>query len=126
MLYHQTMYMKRLFYVVLAAGVVCNSCKTQTPKSTTTLHFEEDSSQSPKDGHNSRNSLDWAGTYRGVVPCADCPGIATTLTINLDQSYVLQTRYLGKEDAGKRYHGSFTWSTDGGIIALAGHVDGYK
>ena len=27
----------------------------------------------PADMHNSRNSLDWAGTYEGVLACADCP-----------------------------------------------------
>ena len=26
---------------------------------------------------NSRNSVDWNGTYRGIVPCADCEGIKT-------------------------------------------------
>ena len=31
--------------------------------------------------HNSRNALDWAGTYEGVLPCADCPGIQTRLSL---------------------------------------------
>ena len=26
---------------------------------------------------NSQNSLDWEGTYKGIIPCADCEGIKT-------------------------------------------------
>ncbi|HSH50375.1 MAG TPA: copper resistance protein NlpE N-terminal domain-containing protein, partial [Bacteroidales bacterium] len=31
----------------------------------------------PPDMHTSEISLDWQGTYKGVLPCADCPGIET-------------------------------------------------
>jgi len=37
--------------------------------------------------HTSANSLDWAGVYRGVLPCADCPGIETTLRLATDSTY---------------------------------------
>jgi len=40
-----------------------------TPKATTSL------SQPAATPDNSANSLDWPGTYTGVVPCADCEGI---------------------------------------------------
>jgi uncharacterized lipoprotein NlpE involved in copper resistance len=46
----------------------------------------------PADMHNSRNSLDWAGTYEGVLPYADCPGTKTRLTLNYDGSYRLVTQ----------------------------------
>ena len=26
----------------------------------------------PVDSHTARDSLDWAGSYEGVLPCADC------------------------------------------------------
>src|SRR5690606_18798136 len=48
---------------------------------------------------NSRNSLDWAGTYRGVLPCADCEGIETVITLAEDGSFREHTRYLGRQDA---------------------------
>src|SRR6516165_5178501 len=38
----------------------------------------------PSDTHNSRNSLDWAGAYEGVLTCAECPGTKTRLTLNPD------------------------------------------
>jgi heat shock protein HslJ/uncharacterized lipoprotein NlpE involved in copper resistance len=74
----------------------------------------------PAPADNSRTSLDWAGTYSGTVPCADCQGIATRLTINSDGTYVLQTQYLGKSDELLVTEGSFTWQDDGNHIVLQG------
>ncbi|GAA5220818.1 hypothetical protein GCM10025777_14480 [Membranihabitans marinus] len=38
-------------------------------------------------------------TYSGTLPCADCPGIETTLTINeSDQEFALQSIYLDRKD----------------------------
>lgn len=39
---------------------------------------------------------DVAGTYSGVLPCADCPGIETTLVLNSNETYRLETKYQGK------------------------------
>ncbi len=36
---------------------------------------------------NSRTSLDWDGIYRGVLLCADCEGIQTTIYLNRDLGY---------------------------------------
>lgn len=35
-------------------------------------------------------------TFAGTLPCADCAGIETTLTLRADGVYVLRERYLGK------------------------------
>lgn len=73
------------------------------------------------DAHNSQNSLDWQGTYKGVIPCADCEGIETEITLNADLTFTLKTKYLGKGD-GKVFQetGSFVWDKTGGIISLEG------
>jgi len=68
--------------------------------------------------HTSANSLDWAGVYRGVVPCADCPGIETTLKLAPDQTYELSLQYLGKSTAPLSSAGSFEWREDGRAIML--------
>ena len=49
--------------------------------------------------HTSEISRDWYGSYAGVVPCADCAGIETSIPLNEDLSYQLRTRYLGKDDS---------------------------
>lgn len=68
--------------------------------------------------HSSRDSLDWAGIYAGTLPCADCPGIHTTMTMNPDQTYVLVTRYDEKKDGTFKQKGEFSWSPDGSAIIL--------
>ena len=73
------------------------------------------------DSHNSQNSLDWQGTYKGILPCADCSGIETEVVLNKDFTYVIKTKYLGKND-DKRFEekGSFTWDASGSIITFQG------
>ena len=70
------------------------------------------------DMHNSRNSLDWAGTYEGVLPCTDCPGTKTRLTLNYDGSYRLVTQAQGSQSPEKSVSGVFTWQPSGNAITL--------
>ncbi len=69
--------------------------------------------------HNSMNSVDWTGTYQGTLPCADCPGIRYTITLNDDDTYLLKTRYLEKSDSVFTESGTFAWDQTGGKITLA-------
>ena len=75
----------------------------------------------PADMHNSRNSLDWAGTYEGDLPCADCLGTKTGLTLNHDGSYRLVTHAQGSQNAEKSVSGVFTWQPSGNAITLDEH-----
>lgn len=68
--------------------------------------------------HNSQNSLDWDGIYRGILPCADCSGIQTTVYLNKDLSYRIKQTYLGKEGTGQEYSGKFSWNNEGNTITL--------
>ncbi|CAG0998676.1 Lipoprotein NlpE [Methylophilaceae bacterium] len=76
------------------------------------------------DAHNSRNSLDWAGSYHAVLPCADCEGIDTTLTLNDDLSYQITTQYLGKHEDKFRKSGRFSWNEAGSAIVLHDYAAG--
>ena len=68
--------------------------------------------------HNSRNSLDWAGTYAGLIPSAGCMGIEVRLTLNGDSTYVLLYHYVGRENPEYRTTGSFTWDKAGSVVNL--------
>lgn len=70
------------------------------------------------DSHNARNSLDWAGTYEGILPCADCPGIRTRLQLMQDGSYELQTQYMDRQSHPTVVRGTFAWQPDGSTIRL--------
>lgn len=71
-------------------------------------------------GHNAFNSLDWQGTYKGTLPCADCAGIDYTLTLSEDETYTLTQVYQGKEEDGGQFtsSGKFHWDTKGSVITL--------
>lgn len=69
-------------------------------------------------GDNSQNSLDWNGTYSGITPCASCEGIKTTLTLDYDNTYKLDTEYLGEQDNLFTETGKFKWNKSGGKISL--------
>lgn len=68
--------------------------------------------------HNSRNALDWPGTYQSLLPCADCEAILTTLTLEEDGSYQIKRLYVGQDNLLFDTTGRFTWSEDGSRIQL--------
>ena len=70
------------------------------------------------DAHNSRNSLDWAGTYAGLIPSAGGMGIEVRLTLNGDGTYVLLYHYVGRADPNFTTTGNFTWNSAGSVITL--------
>lgn len=52
-----------------------------------------------------------AGTWSGLLPCADCPGIDETLVLAADGSFVLTDTY--RERAGTSNVVQGTWSIEG-------------
>ena len=46
------------------------------------------------DMHDAENALDYQGTYTGVFPAADVPGIAVTLTLGSDGRYTVRGNIL--------------------------------
>jgi copper homeostasis protein (lipoprotein) len=92
-----------LFLFVLTVG-----CQKQTVK-------KEDVDDA---AHNAKNSLDYVGTYKGILPCVDCHGLETELVINENSTFSLKTKYQGKGDKIYMQKGHFTWNKKGNIIIL--------
>ena len=113
------MHLKHLFFAALMGfALSCTSGGSGT--SLTTANARQDTIQHT-DAHDAQNSLDWAGMYKGVVPCADCEGIGTILVLNSDDTYLLKQTYLGKPDAvSTEKTGKFTWKDDKQTIVLEG------
>ncbi len=108
--------------LLLCASLLFLSCKKEVKQSEiNTDTIANVPVKVPADSHNSQNSLDWQGTYKGITPCADCEGIETDITLNTDLTFVIKTKYLGKGD-GKIFEekGVFSWDKTGGIIYLDG------
>lgn len=72
------------------------------------------------DSHTSQTSLDWAGVYTGVFPCADCEGIEVELELKDNLTYIAKYTYLGKPEGDNTLtnEGPFTWNDDGNSISL--------
>lgn len=99
----------RILFLVLMAGLF--ACQSNPPAA-------ESETEVLPTGDNSRTSLDWPGTYRGTLPCADCPGIKTELTLLADGSYRMGMFYQERSQAAERDSGSFSWASDGNRIIL--------
>lgn len=114
------------FAAVLAAGCNQKSSSDLPSDSRSAAAPAASPAATPKEAtpDNSMTSLDWAGVYSGIVPCADCEGIETTITLNSDRTYIRQTKYLGRDDKIFEQKGAFTWDQDGGKIQLQDAVGG--
>src|SRR5690554_4616244 len=73
---------------------------------------------SSPDMHTSEISLDWEGRYTGLLPCADCEGIETTVNLLGDQTFIIRETYLGKGEDPIEETGDFVWTEDGGSVEL--------
>ena len=79
--------------------------------------------ESAATGDNTQTSVDWNGTYKGTLPCADCPGIETKLTLNQDKTYVLEENYLQEKDGKFSTKGTFEFDPSGSFITLKDSSD---
>ena len=122
--------MKKLIFGFTIIGLTIISCdkKTETTiidqNNQDTIIVESSDSLLPNDDsglkiedHNSRNSLDWNGTYHGTLPCADCEGIHTMIELNKDETFKITQEYLNKNTKTEET-GKFSWSADGGTISF--------
>ncbi len=60
----------------------------------------------------------WAGTYEGVLPCADCPGIKTVITLKDDHTYTLVREYLESDGTTDNETGKFRFDEASSIVSL--------
>ena len=114
--------MRNINLLILISLFIFFSCQSEKNTETVNEDFPEtiEVPINPTPGDNSMNALDWEGTYVGTLPCADCEGIETELTINYDGTYSYKTTYLGKETEAEEVTGTFQWDENGSVITLAG------
>lgn len=94
----------------------CNNNEKKNPETSSENLLEE---EMVIDSHTSESSLDWEGTYKGTLPCADCEGIERTITIKKDQTFIAKDNYLGKKDGVFDSRGYIKWLDDGQKIQLS-------
>jgi len=63
-------------------------------------------------------SLQLIGTYTGVLPCADCPGIRTRVDLGEGMTYTLRISYIDRKDTTYTSSGAFQWDATSGVITF--------
>ncbi|WP_410880123.1 copper resistance protein NlpE [Myroides sp. DW712] len=113
--------MKRTYFTVVTVAAMSVltlvSCKNEG-KETKEPTAVEEVIPTETMGDNSKTSLDWAGTYSGTIPCADCPGIHETIEIKEDGTYKLVDHYQERKDGHFEEEGKYEWDTTGSKIIL--------
>ncbi len=84
----------------------------------TGCHFHKN--HAVMDKHAAQRVSDYEGVYEGTLPCADCAGIKTKLTLEKDKTFVYEIRYLEEDDGRYLYTGTYTVKED----LLRIHEDG--
>lgn len=106
-------------FVFLWVGTAGCKPKKDSKQAEEAIESSEEAGTPIQDDHNSRNSLDWNGTYQGTLPCADCEGIKTRLTLMESGEFDRRRTYLGKEETGRSDSGTFQWNDAGSEITLS-------
>lgn len=114
--------MKKALLLLTSAAFVLAGCQDEQPPQAVQSASEAQAEviiDAPADkAHTANTALDWNGTYVGVLPCADCDGIETHITLNHDGSYTATQTYLGKEDGYFESQGQFHWNDEGNTVTL--------
>lgn len=98
----------KLIYAILAVSTLTLSIGCSSRK--------ESKEQTPQTELTREKSYE--GVYKGTLPCADCSGIETEITLSND-TYTLKTTYLGKEGNSFEKKGSITFDPSGNILIFA-------
>jgi copper homeostasis protein (lipoprotein) len=104
--------MKKFIILTIILSLAMAGCKTRQKSG------QAESSNTPDMAHNSMNSLDWSGIYKGTLPCGDCEGIKTEIRLKDNLTYEMKTTYLGKNNAVFTSSGAFRWDDSGNRIIL--------
>ena len=99
-------------YTLLLLLVFIASCQKQTQNDAKTNDTHSISS-------NAKSTLDYVGTYKGILPCADCQGLDTEISINENGTFSIKTKYEGKGDKTFELKGNFAWNKTGNMIILS-------
>lgn len=73
--------------------------------------------------HTSQNSLDYKGTYKGVLPCADCDSIVVFITLGENDYTLISESFKNKNSVKFEDKGTYTWDASGNAILLDGIAD---
>ncbi len=102
--------MRKVQIITLIIALFLVSCKSNQKKTTENIAVDK--------GHTSEVTLDWNGTYKGLLPCASCPGILTSVKLNSDKTFEKLEYYLESKGGFLREEGTFSFIKEDNKIIL--------
>ena len=103
--------------LILAAATLLTACGGGKQQKATTADSRSQTTEATvPDMHNAENALDYQGTYKGVFPCADCPGIEIELTLHDDNTYTMNSSYIDRSAEPIQQTGNY--SVKGNLLTL--------
>ena len=109
--------MKKYILLLGFIIIVIFGCQQQTKNNSNSKVAKETTAANAT---NAKNAIDLSGIYKGILPCADCDGLETEITINENATFCLKTKYQGKGNKVFEQKGTFTWNKAGNIIIFSG------
>jgi heat shock protein HslJ len=103
--------MKKIALIILSVAMVTSTfyCKSSSKSAEARIRQKSNTAQ---------YAQFWGGSYLGFLPCADCDGILTTITLDNNMNYRLKLKYLGKPGSAYISRGKFSWTGGGNVIVL--------
>jgi len=99
------------FYIILVVGSIAMGCFSNKEA------IDETSQEAP-DMHTSRISLDWPGSYIGLLWCDHCGGEFYGIHLEENQNYRLKKVHLGGCEPMSVQSGQFTWTNGDNAVQL--------
>ena len=111
---------RKLLLIALASTLAIAACKPQAPaepavpatdaaKATEPAPVAVESAPAATPADVPFDVKGFAGEFSGTLPCADCPGIDTTISLKPDGSYAVHEVYQGKAGG---FDGDGTWTAE--------------
>lgn len=73
---------------------------------------------------NNMSPGEMTGTYSGMLPCGDCDGIKTSLSLKDDDTFILNREYLGSKAKNLQVAGNYEYDEKSQMITLENSADG--
>lgn len=110
----------KTIHVLFLSFFLVVACQNESPDSD---NGKEEIPKPEFSPNSARNSVNWPGTYLGIIPCADCPGIKMEVVLDRTEQFIIRTKYTGKDGAQYKNKGQVQWGPNGNIIKLNGLGD---
>lgn len=100
-----------LILLLAACAPQDNAAPASTPAAASTVATSQPAAEPAASAASTaaQPAAQWSGRYYGVLPCASCEGIETTLILQEDGSYLLTETYKQRQPFTEKTEGRFTW-----------------